>query len=70
MMVHFRSLDRLKHFMQVVFLNQNLEILKNNIMINKYYFKNDNCFFVSQATFKINFYVFLKRPTGHLTCVS
>lgn len=70
MMVHFRSLDRLKHFMQVVFLKQNLEILKNNIMINKYYFKNDNCFFVSQAPFKINFYVFLKRPTGHLTCVS
>lgn len=51
MMVHFRSLDRLKHFMQVVFLKQNLEILKNNIMINKYYFKNDNCFFVSQANF-------------------
>lgn len=34
---------------------------KNNIMINKYYFKNDNCFFVSQAIFlKSTFMFFLK----------
>lgn len=43
---------------------------KNNIMINKYYLKMIIASLLAKPFFKINFYVFFKRPTGHLTCVS
>lgn len=43
---------------------------KNNIMINKYYFKMIIASLLAKPILKINFYVILKRPTGHLSCVS